>query len=362
MDRILFVDEDLAFMETTQRRLNSIFDIDVAQGGRDGLNAVAGRGPFAVIVTDLHMTGMNGFEFVAKAKEIDPDSVVVMLTGEDKLDVSLKAMDGGKVFRFLIKTCNPQVLETTLRESVKYYHSNRHWDKKPEADASHRHKILIVDDDPEILSVCAVAANTTGQYDVLTAENGKIALELIKFIKMDLILADLNLPDMDGIRLLTAVHRREPEMGLFLMTWQPPSEFQGREQEIKLGGVFEKPLDVPAVLAAIQTSQRSDLKGGIEGFRTASFLQMIEMEEKTCTIQVRWADRLGLLFFRKGQLIAAETGDMKNEDAAYEIINWEDSAIEIAPADLDKQTEINRPLMYILVEAARRHDEAKEMK
>jgi DNA-binding NtrC family response regulator len=359
MDKILFVDEDLALMALTQRRLNKIFDIDIAQGGREGLNAVAGKGPYAVIITGLHMGGMNGFEFVEKTKKIDPDSVIIMLTGHGKLDASLKALNGGKIFKFLIKPCKPHVLQNALQEGVEQYHRNCHWAKAPEAASSHGHNILIVDDDPEVLSVFATAANATGQYDVLTAENGKIALELIKFIKIHVIVADLSIPDMDGIQLLKAIHKREPNMKLFLMTWHPASEFQDSVADINLDAVFEKPLKMPTVLTQIRNCLRSDPKNEIEGFSTTAFLQMIEMEEKTCTIQVRSVDRFGFLFFRKGQLIAAETGEKKNEYAAYDIINWKNTTIEVTHADPEKRTEINRPLMYILVEAARRQDEAE---
>jgi DNA-binding NtrC family response regulator len=359
MDKILFVDEDLALMEVTQRRLNKVFDIDIAQGGREGLNAVAGKGPYAVIITGLHMSGMNGFQFVEEAKKIDSDSAIVMLTGHGRLDVSLKALNGGKVFKFLIKPCKPHVLENVLQEGVEQYRKNRHWAKTVDAASSHRHKILIVDDDPEVLSVFATTLNATGHYDVLTAENGKIALELVKFIKIHAIAADLNIPDMDGIQLLRAIHRREPNMSLFLMTWNPAFEFQDSIPDITLDAVFEKPLDMPSILATIRTSLRSDPKGKIEGFSTTAFLQMIEMEEKTCTIQVKSAENLGFLFFRKGRLIAAATGDKRGEDAAYDILNWKDSAIQITHADLEKRIEINRSLMHILVEAARRQDEAE---
>lgn len=359
MDRILFVDEDLAFMEVTQRRLRKIFDIDIAQGGREGLNAVAGKGPYAVVITDLHMNGMDGFEFVEKAKKIDPDSVIVMLTGHGNLDVSLKALNGGKIFKFLIKPCKPHVLEKTLQECVEQYHRNSHLVKTPEAASTNRDKILIVDDDPEVLSVFTAAVNATDQCDVLTAENGKIALELIKFIKIHVIVTDLDIPDMGGIQLLKATHRREPNMDLFLMTWRPASEFQNSVPEINLNAIFQKPLDMQAVLEKIWSALRSNRKGEIKGFGTAAFLQMIEMEEKTCTLQVRSADKVGFLFFRKGQLIAAETGNLKNEDAAYDIINWKDATFEVARPDAEKHTEINRTLMHILVEAARRHDEAE---
>ena len=359
MDRILFVEEDVALMETTQRRLKKTFDIDIAQGGREGLNAVTEKGPYTVIITGLHMDDMDGFEFVEKAKNIDPDSVVVMLASHGSLDVSLKALNGGKIFKFLIKPCKPHVLEKALQECAEQYHRNRHWAKTPEAAFTDRQKILIVDDDPKVLSVFATAVNATGQYDVLTAENGKIALELIKFIKLHAIVTDLDIPDMDGIQLLKATQRREPNMGLFLMTWRPATDFQNSGLDINLSGIFEKPLVMPAVLAEIRTALRSDKKGEIQGFGTAAFLQMIEMEEKTCTLQVRSADRVGFLFFRKGQLIAAETENMKNEDAAFEIINWKDATFDVSQADPDKPIEINHTLMHILVEAARRHDEGE---
>ena len=355
----MFVDEDLSLMEVTQRHLNKIFYIDIAQGGREGLNAVAGKGPYSVIITGLHMVGMNGFQFVEKVKKIDSDSVIVMLTGHGKLDASLKALNGGKIFKFLIKSCKPHVLKKALQEGVEQYHRNRHWVKTPEAASFHGHKILIVDDDPEVLSVFASAVNATGQYDVLTAENGKIALELIKFIKIHVIAVDLSIPDMDGIQFLKAIHRREPNMGLFLMTWHPASKFQNSVPDVNLGAIFEKPLEMPTVLTKIRNCLRSDPKGEVDGFSTTAFLQMIEMEEKTCTIQVRSADRFGFLFFRKGQLIAAETEERKNEDAAYDIINWKDATIEVTHTDPEKRTEINRTLMHILVEAARRQDEAE---
>lgn len=362
MDKILFVDEDIDLMEVSQRRLDKLFDVDIAQGGSEGLNLVAGKGPYAVIITSLHMIGMNGFQFVEKVKKIDPDSIIIMLTGHGKLDVSLKALNGGKIFKFLIKPCKPHVLKKAVQEGVEQYHRNRHWAKTPGDASSDRQKILIVDDDTEVLSVFTAAVNAKGQHDVLTAENGKIALELTKFIKIHVIIADLNIPDMDGIQLLQAIHRREPDMGLFLMTWNPSSEVQKMVPKIHADAIFEKPLNIPDVLSTVESSLRSDPKGEVKGFGTSAFLQMIEMEEKTCSLQVRSAGRVGFLFFRKGRLIAAQTGDLKSDEAAYDIINWQDAAIEVVHATPEKRVEINRPLMHILVEAARRHDEAENDK
>lgn len=359
MNKILFVDDDVNLLKASQRRLRKTFDIDIAQGAQEGLTAVTEKGPYAVIISDLLMPGMDGFEFMAKANEIAPGSVFIMLTGHANLDASLKALNEGNIFRFLTKPCKMHVLEKALQAGVEQYHENHQVARTPEPVSTDRYrsKILIVDDDPEILSVFAAAMNASGQFDVLTAENGKVANDLLNLMKIDMVVADRNMPELDGIRLLNAIQQRDPDIILFLMTWQPTPELEKALSDIDLGGILEKPLDMKSVLKTIRGKLPSGPKGTIDGFSTAAFLQMIEMEEKTCTLQVRSGERVGFLFFQKGQLIAAETGAQKKEEAAYDIINWKDAAIEVDHADRKKKPEINRPLMHILMEAARKQDE-----
>src|SRR5438034_4561962 len=52
-----------------------------APSGPAGLAVLTSRGPFAVVMADLHMPGMNGIQFLTAAREIAPDTVRLMLTG-----------------------------------------------------------------------------------------------------------------------------------------------------------------------------------------------------------------------------------------------------------------------------------------
>ncbi len=358
MDKILFVDDDASLLQQLQRRLQKHFAIDTAPGGQKGLDTMKAKGPYAVIVTGLHMPVMNGFQFVEKAKQIAPASVFIMLTAHAKLDESIKALNEGRIFRLLTKPCKLNVLEKTLQDGIELFHRNQ-MARIPAPEAPYRKKILIVDDDPEILSIFSSAVNATGQFDVLTAESGKIAMELLNFIKINITVVDKSMPETDGLRLLSEIRRQDANMILFLMAWNTADDLKGTVPDINLSGIFEKPLDMPAVLSDIQSTLQSGPTGAIKGFSTVVFLQMIEMEEKTCTLQVRSGNRTGFLYFKKGWLIAAQTGKLKNEEAAYEIINWKDAAIEIDHEDRDRVPEINRPLMHILVEAVRRKDETE---
>ena len=72
--------------------------------------ALRDKGPFAVIVSDLSMPGMNGTEFRACAHETAPESVRILLTGETDLRAAIDAVNAGHVFRFLTKPCPPRVL------------------------------------------------------------------------------------------------------------------------------------------------------------------------------------------------------------------------------------------------------------
>ncbi len=69
--------------------------------------------------------------------------------------------------------------------------------------------LLIVDDDESVVSVLRAFLQTKG-YDVLSARNGSEALERVKQVKVDLIISDIYMPVMDGIKLHTRL-RENPE-------------------------------------------------------------------------------------------------------------------------------------------------------
>jgi DNA-binding NtrC family response regulator len=79
-DKILFVDDEPAILKLHQRMLAGDFEVDTAPGGEAGLKALDERGPFAVVVSDMRMPGMDGVQFLMKAHERAPNTVRIMLT------------------------------------------------------------------------------------------------------------------------------------------------------------------------------------------------------------------------------------------------------------------------------------------
>jgi CheY-like chemotaxis protein len=79
-------------------------------------------------------------------------------------------------------------------------------------------RILIAEDDPHILRVISMWLSRNG-HTILEARNGVAALELFKAHSPDLLLADVNMPGMDGIELIEAVMADgRPLRGIVMLT------------------------------------------------------------------------------------------------------------------------------------------------
>jgi putative hemolysin len=102
------------------------------------------------------------------------------------------------------------------------------------------------------------------------------------------------------------------------------------------------------------------IKGQIAGVNLSSFLQMIEMEQKTCTIKVFTKKNMGLIFFLNGTLIDSSTTKLKHLDALYDILSWNNIVIEVEKNRFKRTNAINLPLMHILIESAQTADETEK--
>jgi hypothetical protein len=86
------------------------------------------------------------------------------------------------------------------------------------------------------------------------------------------------------------------------------------------------------------------------------------MESKTCTLTITAGQgkKSGSLYFLEGTMIDAETPDLEGEEAAYEIVSWEDAKIKMVNTVKKAEKKITQPLMNILMEAAKLKDENEE--
>ncbi len=121
VEKVLFVDDDASILAGYQRALRKQFHIEVAVGAEAGLTLIERQGPYAVVVSDMFMPGINGVQFLSKVKEIAPDTVRIMLTGNPDLRTAIEAVHHGHIFRFLVKPCPPESLAMALEAGIEQY-------------------------------------------------------------------------------------------------------------------------------------------------------------------------------------------------------------------------------------------------
>lgn len=122
---LLFVDDEPLVLEGLRRCVHKEFLADLAGGPDEGLEKLRHCGPYAVVISDMHMPGMDGVEFLATVRILSPDSVRVMLTGDNELEVAMRAVNEGSIFRFLRKPASPEQILTALRDGVTQYRARR---------------------------------------------------------------------------------------------------------------------------------------------------------------------------------------------------------------------------------------------
>ena len=107
-------------------------------------------------------------------------------------------------------------------------------------DASHEMKsVLVVDDDPNIVKTYKLVLESVG-YSVDTARNGIEALFKSKKVHHDLIIIDMNLPDMLGNQLADQIRQEKPDIKIIMITGY--SSYMEELEELNIDEMLMKPI------------------------------------------------------------------------------------------------------------------------
>jgi response regulator RpfG family c-di-GMP phosphodiesterase len=118
---VLYVDDDARALDLFREQVKPHFRAATASNGAAGLDLLRNEGPFAAVISDYQMLGMNGLTFLSKAREIAPDTTRLLLTGRPDLTAAVGAVNAGYCFRFITKPCPRVILVRTLEAAAEQY-------------------------------------------------------------------------------------------------------------------------------------------------------------------------------------------------------------------------------------------------
>jgi len=119
--------------------------------------------------------------------------------------------------------------------------------------------ILLIDDEAQFLKSFAEGLQMRLSTDgILTACDGIDALDIMRKRSVDVVVSDLNMPNMDGIEFLSRVQKQYPRVPIIIMSAQTHACVAGKIKFLRIFEYFEKPLDLEVVARSILAAARNN--------------------------------------------------------------------------------------------------------
>ncbi len=113
---LLIVDDEKQVLQILKTLLEEDYTVYTAGGGMEALGVLR-QEVIQVILTDERMPHMTGLEFLAKAREMNGDTVNILMTAYSDIQVAIDAINQGLLYRYLVKPWESDVLATTIRQA-----------------------------------------------------------------------------------------------------------------------------------------------------------------------------------------------------------------------------------------------------
>ncbi len=112
--------------------------------------------------------------------------------------------------------------------------------------------VLLIDDETHFLKSLAEGLHLySKKLNIITADDGGKALEILKTTAIDVVVTDLNMPGMDGFELIRHMKQAHPRVPIIIMSACARPGIETRLKDLQFALYIEKPLDLGEIASAI---------------------------------------------------------------------------------------------------------------
>lgn len=191
-------------------------------------------GPIHLLLTDVVMPGMSGRELADRLKSQRPAMEIIFMSGYTEHAMLDRQMLNSAAY--LAKPFSPEDLAVKVRALLGTPHPLG--------------TILVADDEPAVRHFLSGVLTAAG-YQVLEAKNGKEAIRHIENSAVDLLIADLAMPEQEGIEIIQILHRDRPELKMIAISGKFADSMLHAAELLGAHASLAKPIQPDELLAAV---------------------------------------------------------------------------------------------------------------
>jgi len=242
MDKVLLIEDDENLRELMQCVIQQEgFAAITASDGQEGLELFKKEKPH-IVVTDIKMPKVDGMEVLHTVKRVSPLTEVILMTGYGSCDTVAAAVREGAA-DFLKKPIALDDLAESLMRSKGRLSAAKEIFATP--------AILLAEDDRTVReTLTRVFAKE--RWNVLAVSDGEKALQIFNETKIDIIVADIKMPYMDGITLLREVRQRTADCEVIVITGYGDEDTAIAAMRHGAINYIKKPINLEELIVSIE--------------------------------------------------------------------------------------------------------------
>ncbi len=229
-----------------------------------------------------------------------------------------------------------------------------------------KHKILLVDDDPDLLDMYQeILKELPCKPEIDTANSGARAIALLETEPYRLLITDLKMPRMDGLQVLSVVRKQHPNLRTVVLTSVMDEQFRSRVYALGVDLFWQKPAterEVALFKDCVESLIEREDQHGFRGVQSKSLVDIIQLEclsQSSSVLRITNGPLIGKIWINHGELFDAEAGNLTAEEAFQHILSWKTGNFEVLPSEPGHPQTITTSYNAMLLQSAQAIDEAR---
>jgi DNA-binding response OmpR family regulator/predicted regulator of Ras-like GTPase activity (Roadblock/LC7/MglB family) len=215
-------------------------------------------------------------------------------------------------------------------------------------------RLLVVEDEEQLNQSIVNSLHKDG-YVIQGVRSGAEAIRMLWLEEFDVVIGDLKTPGADGFELLQWLRTFRPHTRMIMVAATSANSHEIRTQALEAGVVsyLEKPLNLHLLKEELRRLlQQTGFSANLDSFDLLDVIQIVTMNRKNIALLVNTGvEERGTLRFQGGELIWAEYGPLRGEEAFFALAAYKNGTVMYQPWNEQITPNVTQPLSRLIFQA-----------